>query len=302
MNLPQALPGERFTRPRTRPARRVHLRSALSVGTCLLIAALFFGTGVLGPSLAPQDPKKVQLMDKLAPPAWQAGGTWDHPLGTDHLGRDVLSRLMTGTRIALTVVGTTVPVAALIGVAVGMLAGWYPGVTDKILMRAVDIQLALPAVLFAILLAAVFGPSLRNVILLIVLWSWSGYARVVRAEVLGLREREFVLAARTAGASDARIIARHLLPNVINSVVILATLEIGAVILIEASLSFLGVGVPIGTASWGTMVAEGRTYIALAWWLIALPGAAIFLVSLSANFLGDWLRDALDPRLRNLPK
>ncbi len=302
MNLPQALPSDRYAHTRIRPVRRVRLRAALPLGACILVVALFIGVGVLGPALAPQDPKKVQLMDKLEPPAWQAGGTWDHPLGTDHLGRDVLSRLMAGTRIALTVVGLTVPVAALIGVVVGMLAGWYPGVTDKVLMRVVDIQLALPAVLFAILLAAVFGPSLRNVILLIVLWSWSGYARVVRAEVLGLREREFVLAARTAGASDARIIALHLLPNVLNSVVILATLEIGTVILIEASLSFLGVGVPIGTPSWGTMVAEGRTYIALAWWLIALPGAAIFLVSLSANFLGDWLRDALDPRLRNLAK
>jgi peptide/nickel transport system permease protein len=285
---------------RPRRLAGIKLRSLLTLIPCVLVIAGFVGVGLFAPALAPHDPKKVQLLDKLEPPAWEADGSWGHPLGTDNLGRDELSRLIHGTRVSLTVVGVTVPLSALIGVTVGLLSGWYRGPTDKLLMRVVDVQLALPAILFAILLAAVFGPSLRNVIILIVVWSWSSYARIIRGEVLSLRERDFVLASRAAGAGDGRIILRHLLPNVLNSVVVFATLEIASVILVEAALSFLGVGVAPGTASWGAMVSEGRTYISIAWWLIAIPGAAIFLVSLVANFMGDWLRDALDPRLKNI--
>lgn len=279
---------------------RVRPRALFTLVPCLFVVAVFIVVGLFAPVLAPHDPQQVQLIEKLEPPAWQAGGSWDHPLGTDNLGRDVLSRLIYGTRISLIVVATTVPLSALLGVMVGLVAGWYQGTTDKVLMRIVDVQLAMPAILFALLLAAVFGPSLRNVIILIVVWNWSGYARIIRGDVLGLRARDFVLGAQSAGASDLRIIVRHLLPNLLNSIVILATLEIAAVILVEAALSFLGVGVAPGTASWGAMVSEGRTFISIAWWLIGIPGAAIFLVSLVANFMGDWLRDALDPRLKNL--
>lgn len=294
MSLPGALAAA------MRPRRRIRAKTLFTVLPCLLLICVFVGVGIFAPALAPQDPKKVELIHKLEPPAWQSGGSWSHALGTDNLGRDVLSRLIYGTRISLLVVALTVPLSVIWGVTVGLLAAWYSGVTDKVLMRIVDVQLAMPAILFAILLAAVFGPSLRNVIILIVVWGWSGYARVIRGETLSLRERDYVVGARAAGATDFRILTRHLLPNLVNSIVILATLEIASVILVEASLSFLGVGVAPGTASWGAMVAEGRTFITIAWWLITIPGIAIFTVSLVANFMGDWLRDALDPRLKNI--
>jgi peptide/nickel transport system permease protein len=194
----------------------------------------------------------------------------------------------------------TVPASAAFGTLVGVLAGSRLGFVDKLLMRIVDVQLAMPAILFAILLAAVFGPSLRNVIIIIVVWTWSGYARLVRGETLSLRERDFVVAARSIGANDVWIVTRHIVPNVLNAVVILATLEVAQVILIEAALSFLGVGVGLGTPSWGAMVSEGRSFLTIAWWIVGIPGIAILLVSLSGNLAGDWLRDALDPRLRNL--
>ena len=167
-------------------------------------------------------------------------------------------------------------------------------------MRIVDMQLAFPALLFAILVAAVWGPSLRNVILIITIWTWSGYARLVRAEVLSLREREFVLAAQASGAGDARTLIRHVLPNLANTVVILMTMEVAAVILFEAGLSFLNVGVELGTSSWGIMISEGRNYMTFAWWLMWMPGLAIVIVALTAMMMGDWIRDALDPQLRNL--
>lgn len=299
MSVAETLAIELDARSQPAKRRRLRLRTLFTLGPCLAVVALFVVVGLFAPALAPHDPQHVELIEKLAPPAWQSGGSWDHPLGTDNLGRDVLSRLIYGTRISLIVVATTVPLSALLGVTVGLIAGWYAGFTDKLLMRVVDVQLAMPAILFALLLAAVFGPSLRNVIVLIIVWNWSSYARIIRGEVLGLRGRDFVIGARSAGASDLRIVLWHLLPNLINPIVILATLEIAAVILVEAALSFLGVGVAPGTASWGAMVSEGRTFISIAWWLIGVPGAAIFLISLVANFTGDWLRDALDPRLKN---
>lgn len=259
-----------------------------------------WSVGIFAPALAPHDPERIDLLQRLKSPAWSGGGTTDHIFGTDHLGRDILSRTIYGARVSLLVVTTTIPLSAVFGTAVGLIAGWRRGLLDAALMRLVDLQLALPAILFAILIASVFGAGLRNVIVVIVIWSWAGYARLVRGEVLSLRERDFVLAARCYGASGVTIILRHLLPNVVNSIVILATLEVSSVILIEASLSFLGVGVAAGTPSWGTMVAEGRNYITLAWWPIWIPGLAILVISLTGNLMGDWLRDALDPRLRNL--
>ena len=288
--------------PALTPARRRRTRRWRRLALLLpslLIVALFLVAALFADLLSPYDPKEIVLPDRLLPPVFN-GGTWAHPLGTDQLGRDILARTMHGARISLTVVAIAVPAAAAVGTLVGLLAGWRLGWTDRALMRLVDMQLAFPALLFAILVAAVWGPSLRNVILIITLWTWSGYARLVRAEVLSLREREFVLAARASGARDRRLLARHVLPNLLNIVVILMTMEVATVILFEAGLSFLNVGVEAGSSSWGIMISEGRNFMPVASWLIWIPGIAIVLISLTAMMMGDWLRDALDPRLRNL--
>jgi peptide/nickel transport system permease protein len=278
--------------------RRIHgLPFLLCYGAVLL---LFVVAGLFAPVLAPHDPNQQALTSRLHPPVWQSGGSSDHLLGTDNLGRDVLSRLIYGARISLLVVAVSIPLSMVFGTMLGLLAGYRGGLIDLLLMRAVDIQPAMPALLFAVLLAAVYGPSLRNVLIIIVVWRWAPFARLVRGEVLSLRGRDFVLASHALGAGDRWIMLRHLVPNLINPVVILATLDLAAVILIEASLSFLGVGVPPPTASWGSMVSDGRNYLRIASWMVAVPGLAILLVSLVANLFGDWLRDALDPRLRNV--
>ncbi|MGE0597956.1 MAG: ABC transporter permease [Dehalococcoidia bacterium] len=264
---------------------------------CVYLA--FVLIGLAAPLIAPHDPNAQELVERLRPPFWEDRGSTTYLLGTDNLGRDVLSRLIYGTRLSLFVVAVSVPLSMVAGSTLGLIAGLRGGLTDKFIMRLVDIQLALPAILFAVLLAAAYGASLRNVLIIIVFFRWAGFARLVRGEVLSLRERDFILAARTVGASEARIAIWHIVPNIANVVVILATLDIASVILIEASLSFIGVGVPPPTASWGGMVSEGRNYITIAWWLATLPGLAILTVSLSGNLIGDWLRDFLDPKLRH---
>jgi peptide/nickel transport system permease protein len=283
----------------TLPVRRRRIRGLPLLTVYLAVLLLFVGVGAAAPAIAPHDPNAQALTSRLQPPAWEARGDWSHPLGTDNLGRDVLSRLIYGTRISLIVVVVSIPLSMAFGTFVGLLAGYYRGILDSVLMRCVDIQLALPAILFAVLLASIYGPGLRNVLLIIVVWQWAGFARVVRGEVLSLRERDFVTASRVIGASDRWIMVRHLVPNLLNAVVVLATLDVAAVILIEAALSFLGVGVAPPTPSWGAMVSDGRNFIRIAWWLITVPGLAILLISLVGNLLGDWLRDALDPHLRN---
>ncbi len=283
----------------SRPRGPIRWRRWLGLSLPLSIALVFLLAGVLADVLAPHDPGFLDLSARLVPPVFD-GGTWDHPLGTDDVGRDILSRLMHGARISLIVVAIVVPGAAAMGTLVGMVSGWQGGFTGQILMRIVDVQLALPAILFAVLLGSIFGPSLRNVIIILLIWTWSGYARLVRAEVLSLRERDFVTAARAAGASGWWIMRKHLLPNVVNTIVIIMTLEVAIVILVEAALSFLGVGVPAGTPSWGRMITEGREVMLVAWWPIWLPGLALMTISLTGNLMGDWLRDLLDPRLRHL--
>ena len=263
------------------------------------IALVFLLAGALADVLAPHDPSFLDLPARLVPPVFD-GGTWDHPLGADDLGRDILSRLMHGARISLIVVAIVVPGAAVIGTLVGMMSGWMGGLTGQILMRITDIQLALPSILFAVLLGSIFGPSLRNVILILLIWSWSAYARLVRAEVLSLRERDFMTASRAAGGGGWWIMRKHLFPNVVNTIVVIMTLEVAVVILAEAALSFLGVGVPAGTASWGRMITDGREVMNVAWWPIWLPGLALLTISLTGNLMGDWLRDLLDPRLRHV--
>jgi peptide/nickel transport system permease protein len=265
----------------------------------VVVLVTFVAVGLCAPLLAPHSPDEQELILRFRPPAWEPGGSWTNPFGTDSLGRDQLSRLLYGNRISLTVVATTVPASTVIGVLLGVLAGYRSKVVDALVMRFADIQLAMPAILFAVMLASVFGPSLKNVLIVIILFGWAGYARIVRSEVLALRDRDFITAARTAGAGDVRIAFRHLLPNLMNTIIVLATLDISFVILVEAALSFLGVGVPVTTPSWGRMVADGANFITIAWWLVTIPGLAILVVSLTSNLLGDWCRDALDPHLRH---
>ena len=263
------------------------------IGLTLLVAGL--GADVL----APHDPEFINLAERLQPPVFD-GGSWEYALGTDQVGRDIFSRLLYGARISLIVVFIVVPGAALVGTLLGLIAGYVGGLIGQLLMRLVDLQLALPSILFAVFLGSVLGPSLRNVIIILLLWTWSAYARLLRAEVISLRERDFVTASRSVGAGGVWIMRKHLLPNLLNTIVIIMTLEISIVILAEAALSFLGVGVPPGTASWGRMITEARTFMVQAWWMIWLPGIALMVVAFTGNLMGDWLRDALDPRLRNV--
>jgi len=253
---------------------------------------------VLAPVISPHSPTEQSLPDKLTPPAWQAGGSTKHLLGTDMLGRDVLSRLFYGARISLTVAAAALLAGGGIGLAVGIVSGFAGGRTDSILMRVVDATLTFPTILIALLLAVSLGQGLRTMVVAITVILWARFARIVRGEVLTVKSRDFVALARVRGCSNLRIMAVHILPNVMNTFMVLLSLHIGFVILVEASLSFLGAGIPPPTPSWGTMVADGRGHIASAWWLSFLPGAAIMLAVLACNLFGDWLRDWLDPRLR----
>ena len=277
--------------------RRRNWRRYAGLSVPATIAAVFVFCGAFAGLLSPDDPNFISLAERLQPPVFD-GGPWDHPLGTDDLGRDILSRILHGAQVSLIVVMIVVPGAAAIGTTIGLVAGWRGGLAGNLLMRLTDIQLALPAILFAVLLGSVLGPSLRNVIIILLLWTWSAYARLVRAEAISLRERDFVTASRAVGAGGVWIMRKHLLPNLLNTVVVIMTLEVAIVILAEAALSFLGVGVPPGTASWGRMITEARTFMVQAWWMIWLPGIALMVVAFTGNLMGDWLRDALDPRLR----
>jgi peptide/nickel transport system permease protein len=251
--------------------------------------------------LAPYDPEVGQLGNRFKPPAWQTGGVNEHLLGTDHIGRDVLSRLIFGARVSMIVGFTAVIVAGLLGTTLGIVSGYFGGWVDQVIMRIVDTWLALPALTFAIFLAAVWSPSEWNIVIILGAVYWTRYARVVRGEVLSLRERDFVRLAIVAGCSRWKIMRRHILPNVINSAIVLATLMLGVVIVTEASLSFLGVGVPPPKPAWGLMLADGKKgLMAGYWWLTVLPGLCIMLLVLAANLLGDWLRVKFDPQLRQL--
>jgi peptide/nickel transport system permease protein len=243
------------------------------------------------PSGRPYNPEIGTLGDRFRPPAWQTGGSDAHLLGTDQLGRDVLSRLIFGARVSMIVGITAVLIAGVIGTVLGIISGYLGGWVDQIIMRLTDTWLALPALTFAIFLAAIVGPSELNIIIILGAVYWTRYARVIRGEVLSLKEREFVRLAIVAGCSKRTIMRKHILPNVLNSAIVLATLMIGVVIISEASLSFLGVGVPPPKPAWGLMLADGKKgMMAGYWWLTVLPGCCIMLMVLSANLLGDWLR------------
>ena len=259
----------------------------------LTVFAVVVVCAVLAPQIAPFDPTDISLLDARQPPLSEG-----HPLGTDLLGRDMLSRLIFGARSSMTVAVTALLAAVIVGSFVGLIAGYAGGTVDRIAMRVTDAVLGFPAILTAMLIVVIFGQGLQNVVLAVVLTTWPRFARMLRGEVLRYREREFVLFARISGANDVTILVRHILPNLINTLLVVATLMMAEVILLEASLSFLGLGFPPGAPAWGIMVAEGREVLRQAWWLSLFPGLVITMVVVATNFLGDWLGDVLDPNRR----
>jgi len=266
----------------------------------MFILAVFVITGVVAPLIAPHDPERGDIRARMVPPVWLEGGTTEYLLGTDHLGRDMLSRVIYGARISLVVVAVTLGVGLVIGVIAGLLAGWYGRWIDELMMRIVDIKLAIPTILLALVLVLALGQSFLIIVAILAIAVWPRFARNTRGEVLQLKTMDYVALAKVAGASTPRILFKHIFPGVVNTLIILASLEVGIVILLESTLSFLGAGVPPPTPAWGSMVADGRDRLAVAWWISTMPGVAIMMVVLAMNLFGDWLRDKLDPRLRQL--
>ncbi len=264
----------------------------------LAIVFFFVFLAVFGPFVALHNPDAMNLAKRLAPPVWAKEGTWKHPLGTDMLGRDVLSRVICGTRNSMVVGLLSSFIALSIGVSLGMISGYLGGGFDLVVMRMIDIMIAIPAVMLAVVLVAIIGPYPISIIMAMGITMWSEYAKVIRSRILVLREEPFVLAAKTMGASDGRIILKHIFPNIIYIIIVIFTLQIGLIILWSAGLSFIGLGGT--TLSWGWDVAAGRVYLGRAWWLSTVPGLAIFLCVLGYNLFGDWLRDALDPSIKKV--
>jgi peptide/nickel transport system permease protein len=281
-----------------RSARRRRPRVPLGVR----VAAAFMGAliivAIAAPVVAPQNPERGSLAARLAPPAVRTPDGRAHLLGTDHLGRDVLSRVIFGARVSLAVGFAAVAVGGVVGGGLGLLAGYYGGWADEVIMTVADAQLAFPFILLAIGIIAVLGPSFRNLIIVVGLSGWVTYARVLRAQVRGVRRREFVDAIVALGGSAPRIVLRHVLPNVASTFMVIATLELARVIVLEATLSFLGLGIQPPTPSWGVMVQEGLEYLDSAWWISVFPGLVLMLTSIVVSRTGDWLRDVLDPTLR----
>ncbi|ACO48014.1 ABC transporter permease subunit [Deinococcus deserti] len=282
------------------PSTRARARHALRRWTPDLVIGLLLTGGVLGVVLLanllfPAGTDTMDLTARLTPPALSS----DHPLGTDPIGRDVLARVVYGGRISLLVGVVSVTLSALIGILLGLFAGFYGGKLDAFLMRLADIQLAFPFILLAMTVIAILGPGLWKLIAVMVASQWAQYTRLVRGQVLALRDREYVQAANALGASNSRMIFRHIVPNALGPVIVLATLNIANNILLESGLTFLGLGVDPQVPSWGGMLADGRTYLQSAWWVSVFPGVAITLTVLGFNLLGDWLRDHLDPHGRH---
>lgn len=257
------------------------------------IVALFVFAGLFAPLLVPQDPNAQDLLMRLKPPSAA------HWFGTDALGRDVFSRILYGARVSLVVVFFALLGGAGLGITLGVLAGYFGGVVDVVISRVIDAAMSIPSLFIGILLAVSLGGGIASVVIAISLILWSSFARVIRADVIALKNREFIVLARLVGCSHLRIIVVHVLPNILSTAMVLISINLGEVILMEAGLSFLGAGIPPPTASWGSMVAEGQGHMATAWWLTAVPGTVILLVVLAFNILGDWTRDRLDPRLRD---
>lgn len=266
----------------------------------LLILGTVVFCAVAGDLVAPFDPNDADLDAAFQPPFWAREGSWSHPLGTDNLGRDILSRIIAGCRVSVIVSLYAIAFSGAIGALVGMISGYFGGRVDQVIMRLVEIQMSIPSIALALLLAAALQPGLGTVVIVIVLTYWTWYARIIRGEILSLKTRDYVAFAKVAGVSTPVIFLRHLLPNIMNTLLVLATLQVGQVIIFEASLSFLGLGIQQPDVSWGLMLSDARQYISNAWWAITMPGIAIMLTCLAANLFGDWLRDRLDPRLRQM--
>lgn len=264
----------------------------------LLIIFIVSFIAILAPVLAPFNPNEIDPTKMLVPPFWSEGGSIEHLLGTDNLGRDILSRIIYGSQVSLLVGISSVFLAGILGVFIGLISGYYGGLLDTILMRIVDAFLAIPNILFALVFLAVFGPSVVTLIFVLGITNWVSYARIVRGETLSVKEREFVKAAQSIGVKNMVIIMRHVLPNVISSFIVISTLSVATTIIMEASLSFLGLGIQPPTVSWGGILSDGRDYLATSWWLATFPGLAITITVLGIIFLGDWLRDILDPRTK----
>ena len=264
----------------------------------IVILSVIIFAAIFAPLLSPHDPEYASLADRNAEPFWVSGSTGEFPLGADALGRDVLRRIIYGTRISLLVSFVAIVTGVAIGGVLGMVAGYVGSHTDEFIMRLCDISLAIPYILIALVAVIIFGQSVPVLLAILAFSTWSAFASQVRAETLVLKQLDYVSLAKVAGCSHFRILAKHILPGVVNTIVVIATLRVGAVIMFEAILSYLGAGIPPPTPSWGSMVSDGRDYLPTAWWIAFFPGVAIFLTVTALNFMGDWLRDKLDPRLR----
>jgi peptide/nickel transport system permease protein len=298
----QPVSGAEETVPVSGGFRPIRVRRAIRgiPWTPVAILVLFLICGIFGNLITPHDPMKTNLGAAKTPPFWQKGGSTKYLLGTDAFGRDILSRIIKGAGISLQVGFAVVVFAGVLGAVIALLSGYLGGWVDAVLMRITDMFLSMPYLMIAIALAAVLGPSKNNIILIMAILGWAGYARVLRGEVLRIKGADFIKLAIVARAGNVRIMLRHIFPNIVNTLVVLATLQLGIVIIMESSLSFLGLGVPPPEPAWGSMVADGRVLIFTGWWVSTWPGIAILLVVLSCNLLGDWLRVRMDPKFRQL--
>ncbi len=288
---------QRITRWR-KIVRKLRENKGAVFGLVMVLGVLL--SAIFAPLLSPHDPILQDVEKRLLPPVGQTGADLHYLLGTDHLGRDIVSRLIYGARISIVISVSAVFFSAILGTLIGLCSGFFGGRIDSVFMRLADIQLAFPFILLAIAIIAVLGPNLQNIIIVMGITGWVIYARVVRAEVLSLREKEFITSVKALGGSNGRIIFNHLLPNVIPPIIVIITLEMARMIIMEAALSFLGLGIQPPTPTWGGMLADGRVYLVTSWWLATFPGVVIMLVVLGINLLGNWLRDMLDPRLTQL--
>ncbi|MBC7092790.1 ABC transporter permease [Candidatus Bipolaricaulota bacterium] len=283
----------------TRRAWKAFRRNRLAVAGGVLVLLLGL-CAILAPWIAPHDPERGELVHRLRPPGWSPGGSWRHPLGTDNLGRDILSRILYGGRVSISLGLVVITLCTVVGVALGLISGYAGGWVDTVIQRTVDVLLAFPYLVLAIALMGLFGPGFANMVVALAFKEWVTSCRIVRSEALALKSTAFVESARAIGATPVRVLFVHMLPNVIPGAIVVATLRVGWVVLMEASLSFLGLGIQPPKPSWGAIIADGRDYLFRGWWISTFPGIAILLFVLGMNLLGEGLRDALDPKLARM--
>ncbi|PLR82530.1 peptide ABC transporter permease [Bacillus canaveralius] len=276
---------------------RMLLRSKTGMAG-MLIVLIMVSMAFFADILTPHDPAQTNVAARLLPPSWSEGGDSSYLLGTDNLGRDILSRIIVGSRVSLLVGISAVFLAGIIGLAMGLIAGYYGGFIDRFIMRVVDAILAIPNILFMLIILAIVGPSLMTLILVLGVTTWVVYARMIRGETLSIKERDYVRSAKAVGAKDFHIITKYIMPNIISSFIVIATLNVATTIILESSLSFLGLGIQPPDVSWGLMLSDGREYLATSWWVATFPGLTITSTVLGIIFLGDWLRDVLDPKIK----